>query len=417
MLTVEHLRVREREGQLSLPALQGRTLQRAQQFAEAYLGIARRCTGRSRAELEGEVATVEVGLRERPLAAGLWKLVLDRCRFEEDQGIDYIALRRRVFEEASRRRKECLAGGIFDRLNVLEALAPEFGLDVQGLEEKLFGDLPESQTLLEADLRSPAQLLRDYEIARVQALLLRASALEIEWLPRRSEETRALFRKLKFLQLLYRVDPLPAGYRLTIDGPLSLWGPTQKYGLRLALFFPTLLQCVDWRLRAQIRFRKGKRASTFEIDASSLPRAAQALDEETLRPELTSLLERFGDHPRWRVERAEEIMPLPGLGVCVPDLRFEDRESGALVYAELLGYWSRQGAWQRVEMARRGLPHPMLFLLPKSLRISEENLDEDAAAELYVFRQQANAHRVAERLSRLVEKAKEKPRKIKKLAR
>ena len=41
----------------------------------------------------------------------------------------------------------------------------------------------------------------------------------------------------------------PDAYCLHLDGPLSLFSATQKYGLQLALFLPAVLRCRDFELR------------------------------------------------------------------------------------------------------------------------------------------------------------------------
>ena len=43
------------------------------------------------------------------------------------------------------------------------------------------------------------------------------------------------------------------GYLFHIDGPLSLFSATTKYGLQVALFLPALLHCQDFRLEAEVR--------------------------------------------------------------------------------------------------------------------------------------------------------------------
>ena len=47
------------------------------------------------------------------------------------------------------------------------------------------------------------------------------------------------------------------GYVFHIDGPLSLFSATTKYGLQVALFLPALLHCADFRLDAELRWGPG----------------------------------------------------------------------------------------------------------------------------------------------------------------
>src|SRR5204863_234995 len=66
---------------------------------------------------------------------------------------------------------------------------------------------------------------------------------------------RQLLRLVKFHRLVCDVEPLAGeAYCLRLDGPLSLFSATQKYGLQLALFLPAILQCKDFELRAELRW-------------------------------------------------------------------------------------------------------------------------------------------------------------------
>ena len=51
--------------------------------------------------------------------------------------------------------------------------------------------------------------------------------------------------------------------------------------------------------------------------------------------------------------------------------------AGAPVYLEVLGFWSREAVWRRVELVERGLPHRILFAVSKHLRVSEAALDDE----------------------------------------
>ncbi|MEM6962132.1 MAG: DUF790 family protein, partial [Myxococcota bacterium] len=122
-------------------------------------------------------------------------------------------------------------------------------------------------------------------------------------------------------------------------------------------------------------------------------------DPQELPPEVEVFLERFRKKSKeWRVSIAQEIFHLPGVGECVPDLVFDHSETGKRVFLEVLGYWSRDAVFKRVELAERGLPRPILFAVPKKLRVSEELLEESWNAQLYVYKQSLS---VAEILSRL----------------
>jgi predicted nuclease of restriction endonuclease-like RecB superfamily len=95
------------------------------------------------------------------------------------------------------------------------------------------------------------------------------------------------------------------------------------------------------------------------------------------------------------------VLDLPGFGVCVPDLALRRRRDGAEVLVELLGYWSRDGVWRRVELAQRGLQARLLFVVNARLRVSEEVLDETSAASLYVWKARINPSALLRRAEEL----------------
>src|SRR5207249_4833542 len=93
------------------------------------------------------------------------------------------------------------------------------------------------------------------------------------------------------------------------------------------------------------------------------------------------------------------ILELPGIGLCIPDLTFErDR---ARIHLEVMGYWSRDAVWKRVELVERGLTDPVLFAVSARLRVSEQVLDPAHGGALYVYKGTMSPRAIAERLEKL----------------
>ena len=101
------------------------------------------------------------------------------------------------------------------------------------------------------------------------------------------------------------------------------------------------------------------------------------------------------------VDTQPEVLDLPGAGMCVPDLAFVRARDGARVSFELLGFWSREAVWKRVELVRAGLPHRILFAVSKTLRVGEAVLDDAPHAALYVFTRVIAAKQVLQRIEQL----------------
>jgi uncharacterized protein len=400
VLTADLVRARRQGVELKLSEIGPKLRPRALELTADLLALAEAHVGQTRAELVEAFASVEVHASEHKLALGLKKLVEDRLEFEMESPLDPRELRAEVFVAAAAARRALGPGEPLDRERFLAEQAERHGLGVEQLVRALYADLRQAQVVKSFQGASPEQLVAGYDLAQKQAVLLRAVDLVAELRCRDAYAYRALFRKLKFFRLLHRIEALAnGGYRVHIDGPFSLFTAASKYGLELALALPALLACDEHKITARIRWGKERLPLSFVIEG----KATGAPGEDVPLPdEVEALRARFAalDSP-WLVEPASDILALPGVGLCVPDLRFMHQETGELVYLEVMGYWSREAVWKRVELCAQGLPQRVLFAVSSRLRVSEEVLGANSASELYVYKGSLSAREVLKRLDAL----------------
>src|SRR5581483_3023829 len=134
-------------------------------------------------------------------------------------------------------------------------LALERGLPVEALERGLYADLRGAQLLRAVRAVDPHALVEGFDLAQAQAVLLRAVRVVCDVRCASAGAYRALFHRLKFLRLLYAIERYAdGGYRLTIDGPYSLFESATKYGLQLAMALPVLAACDAFALEAEVRW-------------------------------------------------------------------------------------------------------------------------------------------------------------------
>src|SRR5262245_42157715 len=220
-------------------------------LAEQLLHVFRGQDGRTRGELHDDLDATFGDAPGPFLQQGLAKLLEDRCEFEVVSGHPPEKLRERTFRAAAAAR----AAGPFDRTTVLAVVASELELSHADVEAGLFADLKSEQRLVRFKDISPDRLLQRYNVALAQAVLLRAVGVVIDVRREPPAKLRRLFRLIKFHRLVCDVESIsPDSYRLKLDGPLSLFTATQKYGLQLALFLPAILSCRDWELKAELRW-------------------------------------------------------------------------------------------------------------------------------------------------------------------
>jgi predicted nuclease of restriction endonuclease-like RecB superfamily len=400
VLTADLAGVRRRGGELRLLAVDERTRARVEELATAYLAAAREEVGHAREEVEARFRELAVPPAERRLASAVLKLVRDGCVFEEAATEDAAALRRELFRRASAARR----AGAFDRAALVGALAAERDVAPERLEQDLFGDRAGALRLLAVDAPPPAALAAGFELAQAQAVLLRAVHVTATVRARDAATYRHLFRRLKFLRLLPTITLLPAGgYRLEIDGPFSLFQAVTRYGLQLGLALPAIAACDEWSLEADVRWGVARTPLRFTLAGEGA--TGEASPAASLPPELEAFVTAFDKlGSGWRVERDPAVLDLPGVGLCVPDLAFVRsgaRGDGQRVYFELLGFWSREAVWRRVDLVRAGLPHKVLFAVSRDLRVSEQLLDDADSGALYVFARTPSARAVLTRLEAL----------------
>jgi predicted nuclease of restriction endonuclease-like RecB superfamily len=401
MLTADLVAARRQGSELRVVPLDARTRVRALELATEFVQLARAHLGCSRLEFESACAAVPVSARERLLSAGLRKLLEDRCDFGAESPLDPEALRKEVFLRAAATRRQ----GGFARQALVDELASGHAVSAETLERALYSDLRDAHLLAALAPIRPEDLVAEYDLAQQQAVLLRAVRVVVEVECDTPGSYRALFHKLKFLRLLYSLTRSPTGgYRIEIDGPYSLFESVTKYGLELALVLPALREFASFTLQADIRWGKERVPLTFKLDGQKRSPAALALPPRRLPDEVAALLDGLRILPTaWNARPASELLDLPGVGLCVPDLVFEHPETGACVFLEVLGFWSREAVWRRVELVQAGLGQRILFAVSKHLRVSEDVLDDELPGALYVYKRKLHAKTILERVERLAE--------------
>jgi hypothetical protein len=401
LLTVDLVRARRKKDKSLAPAyLVGPAAERLYPIARYYVETHEAKIGCTRDEIEEALDALEVPARDRVAALGLRKVIEDRCTFAVAAEADPEKLREEVFAAAARAHKALDVRGSFDREAVLAEVAEKLGTTKEAIEAGLYADLRGSEVLQSVESLTPEAAIERYNLGLAQAILLRATRVTVRLVGEDARAVRRVFRAARFHQLIHvvRVDP-EGGYAIELDGPFSLFDSVQRYGFRLALFLPTVLACNSYHVRADVLWGKEREPHVFEITPDD-GLVSQSPEVPDTTPELDlfcAAFERLGS--AWKVKRSDKIFALPGEEVCVPHLRFDNRETGEEVYMEVFGFWSRAAVWRRVEQIRRGgLKCRLMLAVGKQLRVSEEVLGEEDAGEVYVYKATISPRAVLERL-------------------
>jgi predicted nuclease of restriction endonuclease-like RecB superfamily len=413
MLTGNMVRVKlakERVVPLYIDREAGRWLE----AAESLLLLFREGLGMTRGEIEGEIdALFGGGGKATQVYRGLAKVLEDRAEFEVVADVPPDVIREKVFTAAADFRRQMQATGnspghrvTFQRDEILNAVASEFNIASQALESALFADLRDENRLLSFDDMKAQWLIDRYNVGLAQAVLLRSVLVKVEVKNERPARYRQLFRRLKFHRLLYRVEgSMRDGYIFQIDGPLSLFSATTKYGLQVALFLPALLHCADFRLEAELRWGPRREPRSFLLEPRDGLVSHQA-DTGTYTPvELKAFVERFRQvAPGWEISDCTDVVELGREGVWVPDYRFVHTSSGNEVFVEVVGFWKRSSLERLTRLLPRYGPPRFVLAISDRLKVDEEALQE-LAVPILRFREIPNATELAALLERFVGRA------------
>jgi len=398
VISPELVRVRKKNGALSLPKPSADAVLRARALAEQVLLALSSVVNETRSVVEEALNELESAPQEKKLLSALRKLSLDDSVFDGNAALDAPSLRRAVFERAALARQDLAIGARFDRDLVLAETAVALGLTPETLEAGLYSDLRSAERLLKPPPYDADGLVARHARAEVQAVLLCSVRVVVDVRCATPDQYRSLFQKLKFRQLLFQMAAREGGgYRIEIDGPYSLFESVTKYGLELALLLPALEACDSVQLVADLRWGKKRDPLSFSLELSQ----ARSVEPSPPRDEVQALLDAFAENESWRAELAQEVLELPGIGLCVPDLCFTNLATGELVLCEVLGFWNRAAVWRRIELVEQGLASKIVFVVSARLRVSEEMLDGADSAALYVFKGTINPKALQRKLEQL----------------
>jgi predicted nuclease of restriction endonuclease-like RecB superfamily len=353
------------------------------EVATHLLEVFRTLPGKTRFEAEEELRETVGDHPSQLVHQGLAKLLEDRCEFEVDSEHAPDELRERVFLAASRSRSERTP---FDRSAILERVANEIGTTIDLVDQGLFADLKSEQRIVRFEDITVDQLLHRYNVALVQSVLLRATHVTVNIHGEAASRYRQLFRAIKFHRLICEIQATgPETYTLKLDGPLSLFSSTQKYGMQLANFLPHLLQCKRFELKATLRWGVQRKEKTFDLDHSQDLRSHVVDRGDYVPKELQMFAESFRKSASgWDLSSEADVVSLPS-GVWIPDFNLVHQATDQVVRVEILGFWRRTDAERLYRRLASELGGPFILAVSEQFNI-DETLDESWGKNVYRFK-------------------------------
>ena len=399
MLRSEHVMARLNRGRL-VPHRLSPDDTRALYVAGVLCDLYARNVGSPRSRLERELTAMEEDLgpgldarRGFRIVRALAKLLEERAGWSSPTEADPYTLRTRIFELAAALPEPPAAErGLLEaptREDVLSQVAMETG--VEDPASSMYADRQGAQLLCDFERPTPEVLVRRYNVAQIQGVLYSARELVVDL--GEGADARLVFHYVKTLGLIYDLEPLSRGHRLRLDGPLSIFGGTRKYGLRLAKFLPGLLLTSPWKLSANVEW-KG-RDTVLELDSEKAGLQSHYLgpkderEADDVRGAFVRAWERAKDTGGWELERGGDVLSFPERrSALVPDFTLRRADTGEVVQLEILGFWSERNLVERVSLLREAETqgHRVLVAASEKLGASQEALSSAVEGGIVPFK-------------------------------
>ena len=365
MLTADLLRYKV-DGE----AVQPRYLTRKQagyylQVAAELIALVRSHIGKPRAELESALRKMEGARVGYKILRGLARLLLDQVEFAPESKRDLPALRLQLFEFAEQFRPIVMNRDLLrqtSRDTVLQAFQAQAG----PLPNNLYGDLPESFILkIIKPLPTPEALLRRYNLALAQGLLYHCTRMQIRlW-----DNFKTVFHYLKLAGLMHHITPEGDAYRLVVDGPVSLFQRTRRYGVNMARFLPGLLLASKWQMQASISMPAGNK--WFYLDHRCGLKSHYAEEGPFDSRVEEAFYQQFCKRKtEWQIEREGELIDL-GDTVLIPDFRFVHPD-GRCALLEIVGFWTPAYLQKKIDKLNRAQRQDLLIAVNETLNCTRD---------------------------------------------
>lgn len=356
----------------------------AREAAEALVAVFASATEERwpRARIEESVKSVIGDSRDHKLWKGLARVLEDRSEFVVAVDGDPVEQRLAVFRRAAAMGPVALEPGPLGRPvanDVLTAVATDRGTDAASLAAALYADRPDEQEITSCDVPDADTLLARYDTALAQSVLLHATSVRVILVDPQPARLKQLFRWVKFHQLVHTAKRVGKDVLLSLDGPMSMFSQSTRYGLKLAQFLPALLlQDGAWTLEADIVWTRRALKRTLALSnedalVSHLPDNGAWVSKEQ-----QGLVDRWPSlDSKWVLSDRTEPLDLDGRSIVLPDLKFTCGKRTA--WLEVVGYWRKDWLRNRTELLKRHGPGNLV------LAVSRKLLGDDGDGDLEGF--------------------------------
>jgi uncharacterized protein len=394
MLTLQLLRVRTRSGAIfPLFCTKEEDIELAKKIIQEFEQTWK--NKEKKAVLEDRISAIEEldAGSDYKLVRGFYALLERRCTFKsrdsnsDNDGetsststipiMDPPRIRKAVFEESSKRG---FALTELERREIADSVASKLHLSSPDVVLKaMWSDLDDNLILDHFDAIDPEALVGWYNLSLMQTLLFNCTKLDfyisggLNW--------KRVLRSVKRLGLMYHLQQPRQQQEnriiCSLEGPLSLFKLTDRYGTLLAKLLPSIVFSSDkkreggsndgeWHLDAWIvrKTMDGRKIYEFKISKNEIPelmtdpypsfRPSSITEKEVAGSSSlyndynnfdSAVEEKFAKRfeqaeTGWRLTREPDPLVLSNGGAFIPDFMFEKYDKK--IYLEIVGFWTKE---------------------------------------------------------------------------
>jgi len=373
--------------------------------------------GEPKGELEETIDELTIADTDYKIVQGLAKLLTDECEFEIVAPVDPKEIRQRLFEKANQSYpvvRQPTLGDDTQPLDVYSNVADRLGISLEECYKGMYADLDENKRLVRfgnqvieghdseetatttqltgdsaesyaTDTITVEWLLTRYNLALAQAVLYDATEMRIRvW-----DSFATVFSYVKLFGLMHRIYPIDDagnrvastdvadGYEAVLDGAVSLFSKSRKYGIRMANFLPALPLCDHWEMEAEILDETTGTTDqrlTLQLDHTdglSSHYSAQSDFDSDVERTLAQKWER--SNTEWVLVREDDVLDL-GAEVMLPDFAIEHPD-GRRVILEIMGFWTPEYLSEKLAKLRDADADNLVVAVSERLDCSADDFE------------------------------------------
>ncbi|MEM0129893.1 MAG: DUF790 family protein [Thermoplasmatales archaeon] len=230
-------------------------------YCSAVLDLFSSSVGKTRNQIEDELKTMELKVQNPKILRGLALIMFRSSEFRRLSSLDSERVRKVVFSLA---RGPSITPD--ERKEILAKAATVLVADLADVENALYSDMDGNKILDSPARLSSEKLARVFNREQIETVVMKSLWVEV-LTERHSNE---FIRSLRLKGLLYSEVRDENKYKIRVNGPMSIFERSERYGIKLSRFVRDVIAHDDWEIDASVSLKENgkKKEYIYHLDSS-----------------------------------------------------------------------------------------------------------------------------------------------------